>query len=140
MKYADLFISVSGDCLSEVNGRMNIIEQVLLFDYAHKHNVKTYICAQTMGRFGSDIRWLVKRILKSLDLITIREDITYEYFKEIGVVNNVVRTEDLAFLLNPANEERFKEILDIEKIEEDFLNNKTVVHFTNSWHYNHSFV
>lgn len=139
IKSSDLVISVSGDCLSEVNGRMNIIEQVLIFDYAHKHNVKTYICAQTMGKFSKDIRWFVKRILKSVDLISIRENITYKYIKNIGIKNNIIRTEDLAFLLKPASEDRLNKILHLEGIKKEFFDNKTVAHFTNSWHYNNSF-
>ena len=67
------------------------------------------------------LRWLLdttlKIILNRMDLITLRENISYQNLRSIGVQNNhVFVTADLAFLLQPVSYERVKEIVEQEGI------------------------
>lgn len=71
---------------------------------------------------------LSKIFLNKVDLITMRELISYNYVKdELGVVNDhLFLTADTAFLLIPANEKRISEIL----LREGIKNNRPLVGFT----------
>lgn len=63
---------------------------------------------------------LARYILSIVDLITVREEGTLHYFKEItsGKVP-IYLTADPAFLLSPVNQKRVKEIMLNEKIEKN---------------------
>jgi polysaccharide pyruvyl transferase WcaK-like protein len=63
----------------------------------------------------------VKFVLKRIDLITLRDNASYQNLKDIGLQTNYISvTADLAFLLQPAPEERIAEIMKQEGIEESF--------------------
>lgn len=66
------------------------------------------------------IKALVRYVLNRMDLITLREGITYEYLKKMGVKNrNMFVLPDPALLLPPASYERANEILLAEGISND---------------------
>ncbi|MGB2726940.1 MAG: polysaccharide pyruvyl transferase family protein [Halobacteriota archaeon] len=59
-------------------------------------------------------------IINKVDLVTLREEISFEYLKKIGVNKPPMYvTADLAFALQPAPLERAKEILSSEGIDEN---------------------
>ncbi|MFX1537833.1 MAG: polysaccharide pyruvyl transferase family protein [Promethearchaeota archaeon] len=65
-------------------------------------------------------RFLAKYILSIVDLVTVREEGTLLYFKEItGGKVPIYLTADPAFLLSIADKKRVKEIMLKEKIERD---------------------
>ena len=62
-----------------------------------------------------------KFALNRIDLITLREDVSYRNLRDIGVKNDRVSvTPDLAFLLRPVSSEQAKEIMVREGIEESY--------------------
>ena len=75
-------------------------------------------------RFGR-FRWVLEKgakfALSNIDLITLREDVSYQNLGEIGVKNDrVFVIPDLAFLLRPAPSDQAKEIMMREGIEESY--------------------
>ena len=80
------------------------------FDYARKSGAKTVIWGASIGPFtpSTEMRWAKE--LKKVDLITAREDLTVEYLAGLGVVDNVVRIADPAFLLSKRTYNKLPEI------------------------------
>ena len=70
-------------------------------------------------RFRRSLRCISKVVLNKMDLITLREDVSYQNLREMGVKNDrVFVIPDLAFLLPPVSSELAKEIMMREGIEE----------------------
>jgi polysaccharide pyruvyl transferase WcaK-like protein len=69
------------------------------------------------------LRWVLEKgakfALNKIDLITLREDVSYRNLRDIGVKNDrVFVIPDLAFLLRPVPSDQAKEIMVREGIEE----------------------
>jgi polysaccharide pyruvyl transferase WcaK-like protein len=79
------------------------------FDHARASGARTVIWGASIGPFSpsTERRWAKE--LKKVDLITAREDLTVEYLAGLGVVDNVVRVADPAFLLPRRTYDRFPE-------------------------------
>jgi colanic acid/amylovoran biosynthesis protein len=78
----------------------------------------------SIGRFNR-LRWVLERgakfALSKIDLITLREDVSYQNLREIGVKNGrVFVIPDLAFLLRPVSSDQAKEIMMHEGIKESY--------------------
>ena len=76
----------------------------------------------SISRFGR-FRWFLEKgakfALSKIDLITLREDVSYQNLRDIGVKNDrVFVIPDLAFLLRPVPSDQAKEIMMHEGIEE----------------------
>ena len=78
----------------------------------------------SIGQFRR-LRWFLERgakfALSKIDLITLREDVSYQNLRDIGVKNDrVFVIPDLAFLLHPAPYKHAKEIMMREGIKESY--------------------
>ena len=78
----------------------------------------------SISRFGR-FRWVLEKgakfALNRIDLITLREDVSYQNLREMGVKNDrVFVTPDLAFLLHPVPSDQAKEIMMREGIKESY--------------------
>jgi polysaccharide pyruvyl transferase WcaK-like protein len=63
-------------------------------------------------------KWAVNLVLKNVDLITLREELSHELIRGISVDSVPTHlTGDFPFLLRPAGEERVQEILRAESLE-----------------------
>ena len=84
-----------------------------------KKSVVLYACS--IGPFRNKFYEILGRyIINKVDLVTLREEISFEYLKRIGVNKPPMYvTADLAFALQPAPLERAKEILSSEGIDEN---------------------
>jgi polysaccharide pyruvyl transferase WcaK-like protein len=71
-----------------------------------------------VGRYGGWFwEMLAKPILNKIDLITLREEISYNYLIDIGITNPpMIVTADPGFLMRPVSPERSIELLDNEHI------------------------
>lgn len=68
---------------------------------------------------NSKTRHWMSFLLSRIDLITVRENISYENLKYISYNNeNTFLTADLAFLMTPASEKRINQIMEIENLYE----------------------
>jgi colanic acid/amylovoran biosynthesis protein len=129
---ADIVIDVSMDLFSDDFGFIAVIEHskdILLSILLKKPIV---IWAQSLGPFKSKLTsWLVRFALNRTTLITIREEISMKHLQELSVnAPPIYVTMDPAFLLEPASEERAKEILAIEGID---IRHRPMVGVAMSW-------
>ncbi len=75
---------------------------------------------------------LFKLALKNMDLITLRERISYENYKKLGLKGeNIFVTSDLAFLLQPAPLDKISQLMRQEGIEK---NSKPLIGITATHH------
>ncbi|MCK4733187.1 MAG: polysaccharide pyruvyl transferase family protein [Methanophagales archaeon] len=78
-------------------------------------------CITRFRRFRRVLEKGAKFALNRVNLITLRENVSYRNLREMGVKNDkVFVTPDLAFLLHPVSSERAKEIMVREGIEESY--------------------
>lgn len=72
------------------------------------------------GNMGIFKNWLWKTLFKLLlnnvKMVTLREELSYNHLRKLGVKSEIYLTADVAFLLKPSHEERVKEIM----LEEGF--------------------
>lgn len=80
---------------------------------------KVVLYASSIGPFNSVVyKKLGKYIVDMADLVTLREDLSFNYLKKIGVRNkNVYVTSDLAFALKPIPTESTQKIMAEESID-----------------------
>jgi len=63
-------------------------------------------------------KYLMNIVLTNIDLITLREELSYQLLQEIGVNStSMYITGDLPFLLKPSGEKRVREIMKRESLE-----------------------
>jgi polysaccharide pyruvyl transferase WcaK-like protein len=67
--------------------------------FASSYGALTVIWAASIGPFGREDEDKYAQQLRKIDLITVREELTFEYLQKIGVVDNVRMVGDPAFLL-----------------------------------------
>lgn len=93
---------------------------------------KVIICGGGVGRYGGRLwRVLAKPILNRIDLITLREEISYKYLNNIGITTPpMVVTADPGFLMRPISSERSIKLLDDEKIP---VSKNPLIGITVSW-------
>lgn len=110
---ADVIIDISMTVYTPIFGIVSLIEHsmdILLGVFLKKPVI---IWAQSLGPFRSRLTSRLARfVLNRVALITVREEISRSHLRELGVsVPAIHVTADSAFLLEPAAEERAKEIL-----------------------------
>jgi colanic acid/amylovoran biosynthesis protein len=114
----DLVVDLSGDSISrDYSGIANLTVMLPLLT-ARALRRPYYLCAQSIGPFGRGrLDDLVLDVLRTATLITTREARTQRLLAEHGIAANVRRTEDLAFLLAPADPARRDTLLAAERID-----------------------
>jgi colanic acid/amylovoran biosynthesis protein len=114
---ADLIVDLSGDMLTEDYGPHVAYSHYLPLLFALGLGRPLFLCAQSVGPF----KWtlpLARFILHRAAAISLRDHISGDYLKKIGIDNpQLHQTADLAFLLEAASVQRVDEILDLERIE-----------------------
>ena len=116
---ADIIIHLGTNLYSEDFGIRGFIEhsKEILLAMLLKKPVVLY--AESVGPFNNAMsRFIAKRLLNKVDLITLRDEISREYLVELGVNKPpIYLTADPAFLLKPVPEGRISEILNDEGIK-----------------------
>ena len=115
---ADIVLNTGGDVLTEDYG----------FPFSHFVNLSfailldkpVIICAESIGPFKKGWKlYIVRYVLNRAKLITLREERSLKHLQEIGVGKPPIYvTADVAFILEPASDQRIKEILTKEGIDE----------------------
>jgi colanic acid/amylovoran biosynthesis protein len=117
MREAALVIDLSGDMLTEDYGVHVAYSHYLPILDAFALGKPVVLCAQSVGPF----RWtspLARMIFERAALVTLRDSISLEHLERIGVRNpNTHLTADMAFLLDPASEERVDAISAAEGLD-----------------------
>jgi len=120
---SDIIIDINGDSLTEDYGfPMGALFEILLGIITGNPVV---IYAQSIGPFKSKMtKFSAKFVFNRVSLITVREEITYKYMRELGIKTPVYLTAESAFLLEPASNESINRILSEEGIR---LNEKPLI-------------
>ena len=115
---ADIVLNTGGDVLTEDYGFpfshfVNLLFAILL-------DKPVVICAESLGPYKKNLSKLIaKFIFNRTKLITLREERSLRHLQEIGVNKPPIYvTADVAFTLEPASDQRIKEILIKEGIDE----------------------
>jgi colanic acid/amylovoran biosynthesis protein len=113
---ADIIVDLSGDTLTEDYGPHVTYSHFLPIWLGLSFKKPVFVCAQSIGPFKLT-KGFSRHMLNKVTRITAREEITRKYLDGMGV-RNVETTADMAFLLQPAGEERVVRIFKEEKITE----------------------
>jgi len=115
-KKSDVIVDLSGDTFRDKVGySIFSIIGILLAIFLEK---KIAIYSQSIGPLKKIMLPLARFSLNRADLIVVREDITKNYLKGIGVYNPLMYlAPDIAFLLEPAPREKLEEIIIKENID-----------------------
>lgn len=101
-KDADMVIMVGGGYLRGKAGLVSTIELILVLYSIILTCIigkQTFIYAQSIGPFGNGFQeFIAKRALKKVELIAVRENISLDLLKRMGITQNVVRSIDSGFL------------------------------------------
>lgn len=116
LRSCDLMIVSGGDVLADY-GEASVKHYFFPIAVAKALKKPVYVFAQSISPY-QDRKLLnfAKHYLDETDLITLREQLSYEYLKSIGIKTPFHLTADPAFLLQAASEDRLLQILDIEGI------------------------
>jgi colanic acid/amylovoran biosynthesis protein len=77
-----------------------------------------YVFAQSISPYKKKkMLNFAKHYLDKVDLITVREKLSYDYLRSIAIESAFYLTADPAFLLRPSSQERLSEILEREGIQ-----------------------
>jgi colanic acid/amylovoran biosynthesis protein len=99
---ADLIVSVGGGYIRSKSGIIDTFTFTLLLHpifMAHVLKKPTFMYPQSIGPFFNGIqRLLAKLVLSKVEMIVLREDISVEILKNLGIRHNIIRSVDSGFL------------------------------------------
>lgn len=110
---ADIIISTGGDVLTEDYGTLSYIFHMLNLFYGLLFKIPVVVCAESIGPFKKKINQVIANYLfNKASLITLRENISKKHLDDL-MINKppIFITNDFAFLLEPASNDRIQSIL-----------------------------
>ncbi|NLM06043.1 MAG: polysaccharide pyruvyl transferase CsaB [Tissierellia bacterium] len=118
MKLSDIFLFGGGTLLQDRTSTRSIRYYLATLKLADKLNKKTMAYANGMGPIdGEKNRRLTRKALEKIGLITLRDQDSYDFLKDLGVENkNVKVTQDPVFTIEGTDKARVEEIFRNEKI------------------------
>jgi len=118
IKDCDLFISGGGSLLQDITSTRSLLYYLALIKLARIFNKPVMVYANGIGPINGNInRYLTRKVLDRVDLITLRDEDSKKFIEELGVKNkNVYVTADPVFTLEPTDEETIEKILEKEGI------------------------
>ena len=117
----DLFISGGGSLLQDITSTRSLLYYISLMKLAKLFNKPVMVYANGIGPINKRInRFLTRKILDKVDLITLRDENSRIFLRELEVQNdNIYVTADPVFTLEPTREETILEIFEKEEIPDD---------------------
>lgn len=110
LSWADLVVVSGGDILADY-GEAAVKHYFFPIAVSVALGKRVYVFAQSISRYRDrKLEAFCKRYLNEAGLITVREKISYEHLKELGIKAPVYLTADPAFLLQPCSPERVREM------------------------------
>jgi colanic acid/amylovoran biosynthesis protein len=118
---SDIFVAALDDSFTTLYGYGPFLTNFYKIFLAKLFKKSVVLYAGSIGPFKNKVYEILGAyIINKVDLVTLREEISFEYLKKIGVSKPPMYvTADLAFTLQPAPLERAKEILTSESIDEN---------------------
>ena len=110
LSWADLVVVSGGDILADY-GEESVKHYFFPIAVGIALAKPVYVFAQSISRYkNSKLRRFCKTYLDKVTLITVREQLSYDYMRELRVTASVHLTADPAFTLQPCSLERAEEI------------------------------
>lgn len=108
LRRADLFISGGGSLLQDVTGLGSVPYYLGLMRLAKLAGTRTMMLGQGVGPLGLPTsRWLVGRVVRGLDAVTVRDEDSRELLVRCGVPRDRIElTADPVLALAPASADR----------------------------------
>lgn len=102
-QHADCAIGCGGSLLQDATSLRSLLYYIMLIKFARCFNAKVLLIAQGIGPLKRRLsQRLARYALKTCDLITLRDERSFQIAIELGApINNARVTADLAFLLAP---------------------------------------
>lgn len=121
IKSTSLLISGGGSLLQDVTSTRSLWYYLMLMYVSKLYRKKIMVYANGIGPINKKFnRYLAKIILNRVNLITLRDEDSKNYLKNMGVKNkNILVTADPVFTLDPSTEDRIREIFTDERIPLD---------------------
>lgn len=121
IRQCDLFISGGGSLLQDVTSTRSLLYYISLMRLAKFLNKKVMVYANGVGPINRKInRIWTRQILNKVDLITLRDEDSRSFLKELKVSNeNIFVTADPVFTLEATRTKEVEEILKKEAIPND---------------------
>jgi len=112
LKDCDVFISGGGGLLQDATSFHSFYYYLGLILLAKLFRKKVFVFAQGMGPINFPLNaFLLKLVLRYVDLITLRDQTSFNYIKSLKIKNpRVVETADPTFLLTPQDGEKILEL------------------------------
>lgn len=113
MKKADMLISGGGTLIQDSTSTKSLCYYLMVISLAKKKNLKVMLYSNGIGPLNKKKNAeRTRKIINNVDLITLRDDESYETLKQIGVTKpKTIVTADPALSLVGADREKGKEIL-----------------------------
>ena len=124
MKKTRLYINGGGSLLQDSTSTKSLIYYLLLLKTANKLGLKTYLYANGMGPITKEKNIeRVKEVLKSVDYMSIRDNTSYDFIKDLGIEGkNISLTTDEIFGI------------DISKSDKKLIDDNYMVISLRDWH------
>ena len=121
IRSTDLFISGGGSLLQDVTSTRSLAYYLAIMKLTKILGKPVMVYANGIGPIERKFnRILAKSILNKVDLITLRDEKSMEYVRDLGIKNkNTFVTADPVFTLEAVSDDRVEKILDIECIPKD---------------------
>lgn len=121
IKSTSLLISGGGSLLQDVTSSRSLWYYLMIMYLAKFYKKKIMVYANGIGPINKSFnRYLARKILNKVDLITLRDQDSKNYIKDMKVTNkNIVVTADPVFTLASSKEARVREIFRDENIPLD---------------------
>lgn len=121
IKECDLFISGGGSLLQDVTSTRSLWYYLTLLKLAKKFNKPTMVYANGIGPINRKTnRILTRKTLNRVDLITLRDEDSKKFLKDLEVENrNIFVTADPVFTLEPSDDRIIHDILTKEGVPEE---------------------
>jgi colanic acid/amylovoran biosynthesis protein len=127
IKNCDLAVISGGDILADY-GDETIKHYFFQIAVALALQKPVFVFAQSISRYKSnEMLRFARHYLNQVSMISVREKVSYEYLKEIGITAPFHLAADPAFTLLPCSKPRLKEIAECEHLP---LENKFLVGFS----------
>lgn len=113
MKKADMLISGGGTLIQDSTSTKSLCYYLMVISLAKRKNLKVMLYSNGIGPLNKKKNAeRTRKIINNVDLITLRDDESYETLKQIGVTKpKTLVTADPALSLAGADREKGKEIL-----------------------------
>lgn len=115
LRNSDAFILGGGGILQDATSARSLFYYLLLISAAKSFGKKVILLGQGIGPARN--KYLLKKTLMNVDLITVRDERSLRELREIGArTKKLVLTADLSFLLGSPDKEKGKKLLETEGI------------------------